>query len=698
MRSLLSKIKKAIFDVRFTPVILLLLCLLSYGIFIPVTGFFIDDWYIMWFKHFFGALQFPAYFALDRPFQGLFYPAASSLLLGSESPIIWGMFAVIMRWLSTLALWGMLKTLWPNDDRRNNFVVLLAAVFPGFTQHWFVVQFSYIYTCLAFFFLSLTFMIKSIREPKKFWIYYPLSILLGFYSMTSEYFFGLELIRPVILFIEFKRMDLAFGKRILSVLKYWSAFFVYFIGFAIWRFFFFVSVNHATAFTNMFNENPLAALTSTARSFFQSIMNAVINSWANPFNPSNYPEKGVASILIPLIMGLVFIGLIVWLFLSRKRNDPEKKVDGSSWRCEALILSISALIFAGIPFLAAGLTVDFIGFDSRYLLAYLFGSCLLVVIIFDSLLFWSKKEFAFIPIALLVAVALGYQVSVAKVYKNVWLQQTQFYWQLNWRIPGLQTAATLFTYGFPSNSDLYSGNALTAQLNWTYSDKVVNRQVDYQFMILESGQGSLVESLDKNVPIHISFRTYNFEGNTSKSIYINPPSQGCLRIFDQDLTPPETVIPKFELIPFNPIRKDILSGSALTDLNLILKDGGSPNHPPLQILGREAPHAWCYYFEKAELARQDGNYGQAISLLKEATAKGYSPSVDTEWYSFVDAYARTGDWQNAEKITNELSANADPTVNLGLCHLWQNLAKDFTDPVSSKISGDMITLILGCKK
>ena len=210
----------------------------------------------MWFKHFFGALQFPAYYAVDRPFQGYFYPVASTLLLGSESPIVWGLFAIILRWLSTLALWGMLKTLWPKADRQNCLVVLLAAVFPGFTQHWFVVQYSYFMHCLAFFFLSITFMVKSVREPKKFWIYYPLSILLGFYSMTSEFFFGLELIRPVILFMEFRRMDLALGKRILSILKYWSAFIVYFIGFAIWRIFFYVSVGHKLEITGTIVTNP----------------------------------------------------------------------------------------------------------------------------------------------------------------------------------------------------------------------------------------------------------------------------------------------------------------------------------------------------------------------------------------------------------------------------------------------------------
>jgi hypothetical protein len=692
MEKIFTKIKNTVFDIRFTPVILLLLCLLSYGIFIPVTGFFIDDWYFMWFKHFFGALQFPAYYGLDRPFQGYFYPIASLLLGGSESPVVWALFAVALRWLSTLALWGMLKTLWPKSNLQNSMVAILAAVFPGFTQHWIVIQYSYYYACLAFFFLSMTLMIKAIREPKRFWIYYPLSILLGFYSMTSEFFFGLELIRPIILYIEFKRKDPSFGKRIISTIKYWGAFLISLIGFAIWRLFFFVSANHEVAITNPLIENPFNVFLSAIHTLYQSFLTSLIYTWVNPFNLSNYPQEGVVSFLIPSVVAAVFICLFVWLIVSKKVLDKGK--DLSSWRGEALLLSIASLIVAGIPFWAAGLTIDYLGFNNRFLLPYIFGSCLLIVLIFDSFSSWAKKG-VFI-ITLLASIAVGYQISNANFYKNIWIRQKELFWQLNWRIPGLQPGTTLFTYNLPSIGELLGGHALTAQINWTYSSGVTNRQIDYQFIILDSAQRDNIKSLDKNIPIYIDFRTYVFNGNTSKSIYILPPSPGCLRILDQALTPPETAVWNINSFQDSSIKKDILAGAALTDLNLILNDGVSQNHPPLQILGSEIPHTWCYYFEKAELARQYGDYGKVLSLLSEATAKGYVPEVDTELYPFIDAYARSGNWQNAEKITSQLADGTNSTLQLGLCHLWEKLAKDFTDPNSSKISAEVIHSTLNC--
>lgn len=686
-----SKIKKIIFDLRFTPVILLILCFLSCGLFITNTGFFIDDWYFMWFKHFFGALQFPAYYGVDRPFQGYFYPIASFVLAGSESPIVWSLFAIILRWLSTLALWGMLQTLWPKSGFQNSMVAFLAAVFPGFTQHWIVIQYSYYYSCLAFFFLSISLMIKAIREPRRFWIYYPVSFLLGFFSMTSEFFFGLELIRPIILFLEFKKRDGNSHKWILSTIKYWGAFLAAFIAFGIWRFFFFVSVNHKIAITSAIAQNPLNALIATARSLYQSIMNATINSWTNPFNLSNYPEKGFVAILIPLVVLGVFISLFFWQKISDKKTENKKTNYDPSWGKEALLLSLFALIVAGFPFLAAGLTVDFLGFNNRFLLAFLFGSCLLAVLLFASHSSWGRK--GGLITTLLVSVSVGYQISNANFFKNVWLQEKQIYWQLNWRIPGLQPGTTLFTYSLPTNGDLIGGNALTAQVNWTYSDQVVNRQVNYQFIVLDSSQRSSIKSLANDTPIDIDFRTYQFHGNTTNSIYLSIINPGCIRIFDPNLTPPETIIPGFANLAY---RKDIESSSELTDLSLILNDGIAQNHPPLQILGSEIPHTWCYYFEKAELARQYGDYEKVLSLFREATVKGYVPVVDNEWYPFIDAYARTGDWKSAERITENLAVGKNPTIQIGLCHLWNQFANDMNDPTSEGIITAVIGSALSC--
>jgi len=187
---------------KFTPWLLLLLTIISFGLLIPFMGYFMDDWYLIWFKHTFGALQYPAYFALDRPLMGYFYVIANALLFNSESPLVWHIFGLLTRWVCTLALWQFLNTLWPRNLKQNTWVALLAAVFPGFIQHWIIVVYSFFYVCLAGLFFSFTLMIRAIRDRNHFWFNYILSILIGFYSFAAaEFYSGLELIRPVILWI-----------------------------------------------------------------------------------------------------------------------------------------------------------------------------------------------------------------------------------------------------------------------------------------------------------------------------------------------------------------------------------------------------------------------------------------------------------------------------------------------------------------
>jgi hypothetical protein len=58
-------------------------------------------------------------------------------------------------------------------------------------------------------------MLKAIRNRKRFWLNYLLSVLIMAYVIpASEFFVGLELTRFLILFFEFKSEKIKFGKRL----------------------------------------------------------------------------------------------------------------------------------------------------------------------------------------------------------------------------------------------------------------------------------------------------------------------------------------------------------------------------------------------------------------------------------------------------------------------------------------------------
>jgi hypothetical protein len=674
----MKKIARIFFDPKFTPIVLFILTVISYGLFAPFTGLYMDDWYILWFKHVFGALQFPSYFALDRPLMGYFFTACSTLLGSSESPMVWQIFAIMLRWLVAYSLWGMLNSIWPNSKRQNTWVALLAVVFPGFTQQWFAVVYSFFFACLAGFFLSINLMVRALNERKYFWLKYLLSILLMAYCVpASEFYFGIELVRVVILWIVISRNESAFGRRTLETLKYWAAYLLVFVLFAIWRAFFFVSVNHEVSIMDQLKAAPVSVLIESMRKVYQAGIDALINAWGNAFNIQNYPAKGVVGVLILLVSASVLVALFFWVKnTTLKLNSDEKVTD--NWTKEAFWVGLISIILAVLPFWAAGLQIDYLYPYDRFMLAYLMGSCLLLVVLLEFL--GKDPKRSMLVLVALVSVAVAYQIANANTYKNLWTQQKNLYWQLNWRIPYLKSGSTLLSWDVP-NGDYYSGHALSAQINWTYADEIKNREVPYEFILMSRGQDQSLPALQANTPFETIFRTYTFAGNTSNTLYIAYDGQGCLRVLDSSLTPPLTVLADYN--------KDILDASELSNLGLIEPEG--INNPPLQVLGNEPSPTWCYYFEKAELARQYSQYDTVIDLLNQAEAKGFHPLVLTEWYPFIDSYLHLQNFDLAKELSQKALAKQGKIEEIGVCNLWLNYQDSLTDATAmSKLNQNLV--------
>ena len=49
----------------------------------------------------------------------------------------------------------------------------------------------------------------------------------------------------------------------------------------------------------------------------------------------------------------------------------------------------------------------------------------------------------------------------------------------------------------------------------------------------------------------------------------------------------------------------------------------TPSPPPM-LFGPEPPHTWCYYFQKADLARQRGDWDEVARLGDEARELGFA--------------------------------------------------------------------------
>ena len=93
------------------------------------------------------------------------------------------------------------------------------------------------------------------------------------------------------------------------------------------------------------------------------------------------------------------------------------------------------------------------------------------------------------------------------------------------------------------------------------------------------------------------------------------------------------------------------------------------------IFGLEPTHTWCYYFEKADLARQTDSWVQVAEIGDQAFAIPYYPDDMSEYLPFVEAYARTGRWEEARDLTRK-TADAMPILKPALCAIWQRVETD----------------------
>jgi hypothetical protein len=91
--------------------------------------------------------------------------------------------------------------------------------------------------------------------------------------------------------------------------------------------------------------------------------------------------------------------------------------------------------------------------------------------------------------------------------------------------------------------------------------------------------------------------------------------------------------------------------------------------PPLLVFGSEPEHGWCYYYQAASLARQQGDWDEVARLGDEAQRQGFKPTDLIEWMPFIQAYVELGDDVSlmglAEMITTDsyVAAQTCQSVN-----------------------------------
>ena len=266
---------------------------------------------------------------------------------------------------------------------------------------------------------------------------------------------------------------------------------------------------------------------------------------------------------------------------------------------------------------------------------------------------------------LIVSFSIGSQFLFANTYREDWDNLKNFFWQLHWRIPDIKNGTMLLTDKMPLR--YYSDNSLTAPLNWSYKKTTEYSEMPLILNFLSVRVGNRIPNLLSNTPIDQYYRIVNFIGNTSDSLVFQFAPPGCVHILDPDLD------------RFNPsISLELASAIHLSNYSRIL-DTGQIHKELLDLFGDEPVHNWCYYYQKAELARQSGQWTEIVNLGSFAFSLSDYPNDPIERFPFIEAYAHTGDYRKALELSQKTIEISSLYSDM-LCVLWNRIGKSTDTP------------------
>ena len=660
------------FPPKTIPAALFLLCFLTFGLLIPWLGFYWDDWPYAWYDHVLGAGGFSQVFTIDRPFLAMIYTLTAPL--GGGSPLRWQIFGLATRWLAVLALWWSLKRLWPQYPRQALWAAALFAVFPGFGQHWISVIYSRAYLIFAAFLASFGLMAAAAREPRPLrrWALVLLALAgAAFSHFSTEYFFGIELVRPLLLWFILPTQSLThltaikrLTQRAVTVVKTWAPYLLSAAAFGIWRAFFFHSENYSIQSSESLLSNPLRSLLAMAEMTLNTLVEASLLVWSQTVHILTASLNNTSTWLA-IIVAAAGAALTLLYLLNLKLNNPHAEGNpaclpsSDQWGRQAALVGLFGILFATLPFTAAGLSSGLSFPWDRFMLAMMFGSSLLLAGLLEFLVRDGRRKI--VLLSLMIGFAMGHQFASSNTFRREWDNLETFLWQMTWRMPGLEPGTMLITDQLPFY--YYSDNSLSAALNWTYAPDLEGRQMPYMMVFTKARLERSLPTLTADTDFTMSYRALSFHGNTSDSVAFYYSMPHCLRVMDAQISNSQEV----PGLPYT-----LTQTFEISDPGRIITAPQLPARPPQPAFNRQPERQWCYYFEKADLARQTGSWQTIADLGQEAAQLGFSASHPTEWLPFIEGYAMTGDRQQAETLSRQV-IDQDPQYLAGVCAAWERI-------------------------
>ena len=623
------------------------------------AGYFDDDWFAMYAAKVAGPKIFHEFYILEsRP--GREWVVAPLYWLFRGTPFYYALSAYIFRTLGALTMLWLLRLVWPHHRKETFLAALLFLVYPGFLSQPTPVDFQSYLIGIWFAFLSLALTMKGLLAATRAQriVFGVAAVLSGwFYLSQIEYYIGFEAVRLILVIVVFWRTNDKWQQKALNAFKFWLPYAMIPGAFLTWRLFFFEVTRKATDVglqLGQLTASPVQTSLIWFFSFIKDVVSVTLLAWTVPLAQLAF-NLNLPNSLSALGLALVVLILFFCFFPVLDQNHADEKTSPYNFGTEALWLGFAWVIFGLLPVVMGNRHFPFLEY-SRYGLVSAGGAVIFLVAVIGR---FSGTYFQRVVITLLLISATlthyGNAVRFATQMDNI----RSFWWQVSWRVPQFKRGATIVA-NYPLAGIRESTFVWGPANQIYYPFRVKPNEIVPGVAAILLDEDSVMKILNQDRQYMDSYYAVEaFPNPRHITILTQPTARSCVQVIDGDA--PEYSRyedPLFILVGAHSESEQILTEEPLPDV-------------PETLFGPEPDHGWCYYYEKAALARQHGDWDEVLRLADKALDKGLQPSDLIEWMPFLQVYALNG--RTDELIAMSRRIQSDEYVARQVCQKLTDL-------------------------
>jgi hypothetical protein len=626
---------------------------ITYGVSIPNLGYYHDDWFVLWSGEARGAASLMPLFSTDRPFMGVIYSVIYRFL--GDSILGWHLYALLWRFVGGLAFFWILRLIWPDQKYLTTVMTVLFLVYPGFlSQPNANTKQNHLFG-FGSALLSIALMLQAMKIDRREWkiVCSLLALILtANYLFIYEYMIGFEgtrlLLLGYVLFQDGNRDIRSLTRE--SLKRIWPYWLVT-AGFLYWRVFLFAGERNATdvsglagSYLSNFRFMSIRLLLETVKDF----LDTAVFAWF--VEPYQLLSLATYSNLVYALIVAAIVAALVWLYTSMFKKQWGTDIDEQKTpRLMKDFLWIGALVilFAIAPVIFSGRQVDLYDPYKSYGLHPIGGVILFIL----GIVLMLQPGFRTWVLVALVGISVSTQVLNAHYWEQYWDIQRQMAWQLTWRAPDIQDD-TLVMASISGGFNPQQDYEVWGPINLIYNPGSAKAPAIQAEVLNSDTAYSILKKDVKNNHVR-DIRLHRDFNNLLLITY--PSSVSCFHVIDGTLP----VYSGSESLLVQQI-------GAYSRVDRILPSGTTPV-PPASIFGTEPPRAWCYYYQKASLARQAGDWEEVGRLYDQLRELNLETDDKSEVIPFFEGLVNLGRYDDARSLYRE-EIKGQAEVRFPLCN------------------------------